>query len=438
MSQDRLNANLTAPLAGEASKHSGSGPVDAVLPDRPAPHPASHVRHICDRLRAGMERQDLDALIAYSAENVYYTSGQPSFWAYQSSEPGMPVASVLREPGNGRILVCDVFEQMAVTAYEDLTILSTPSWVDIQNPLNYQGVKLTTERPTTVSKEKALILLTDELKGRLSSGARIGVDDRSCTHGAWEALAAALPGHTLVPASQVFSEARAVKSEWEIAQLMVADDITQNAISSTTELIRPGATESQLIRHFTRESLADPRCTDVRFALVPCGNNFTLSLWPVRTAELRDGHLVKFDCGAEVNGYGVDIARTFAVGHVPGKVAEIYNALHSGYETLIAGARPGRALADLFEEAMEAVRQNGLPGYSRGHLGHGVGLERMVEEWPFLGSSAEVAFEAGMVFSFEVPYYGYGVGAMNIEDTVVIRESGAESLTTLPTELVVL
>jgi Xaa-Pro aminopeptidase len=417
--------------------HRSSGSADAVLPDRQVPLPSTHVQHVCERLRKGMDQHGLDALIAFSAENIYYSSGQPSFWAYQSSESGMPLATVLREPDLGRILVCDVFESMAVTSYDDLTILAVPSWVDIQNPLNYEGVQLTTERPSTASKVKALHLLTEEVKSRLGSGARVGVDERSCNRDAWEALAEALTDMTLVPASQIFSEARAVKSEWEIEQLTIANEITENAISSTVELLRTSVSESEIIRHLRRAFLADPRCTDVRFALAPCGKNFTMTLWPVRHTELKDGDVMKFDCGAEVNGYGVDISRSFAIGHAPRHVGGIYDALHSGYEALISGAVPGRPLADLFNEAMDVVRRSGLPNYSRGHLGHGVGLEKMVEEWPFVGGSATTTLEVGMVLSLEVPYYGYGVGALNIEDTIVIRESGPQNLTTLSADLIV-
>ena len=146
---------------------------------------------------------------------------------------------------------------------------------------------------------------------------------------------------------------------------------------------------------------------------------------------------MKFDCGAEVNGYGVDIARSFAIGHVPQHVGGIYDALHAGYEAMIVGAVPGRPLADLFNEVVDVVRRSGLPEYSRGHVGHGVGLEKMVEEWPFVAGAATTTFEEGMVFSLEVPYYGYGVGALNIEDTVVIRESGPHSLTALSSDLIV-
>jgi Xaa-Pro aminopeptidase len=40
--------------------------------------------------------------------------------------------------------------------------------------------------------------------------------------------------------------------------------------------------------------------------------------------------------------------------------------------------------------------------------------------------------EAGMVFEVETPYYEIGFAGLQIEDTVVVREQGAEVLTRLP------
>jgi Xaa-Pro dipeptidase len=40
-----------------------------------------------------------------------------------------------------------------------------------------------------------------------------------------------------------------------------------------------------------------------------------------------------------------------------------------------------------------------------------------------------------MVFSLETPYYGYGVGGVNIEDMIVVGDDGCDVLCDLPKEL---
>ena len=82
------------------------------------------------------------------------------------------------------------------------------------------------------------------------------------------------------------------------------------------------------------------------------------------------------------------------------------------------------------------MRRNGLPHYNRGHLGHGVGLSLAIEESPLISPNETHLLEPGMVLSLQMPYYGYGVGAISIEDMILITDDGHEVLSTLSRELV--
>ena len=81
------------------------------------------------------------------------------------------------------------------------------------------------------------------------------------------------------------------------------------------------------------------------------------------------------------------------------------------------------------------MRSHGLPNYSRGHFGHSIGMDDQTEEPPFIGPNDSV-LEPGMVMCLELPYYPADVGGFNIEDMILVTESGHEVLTTLPRDLV--
>jgi Xaa-Pro aminopeptidase len=71
-----------------------------------------------------------------------------------------------------------------------------------------------------------------------------------------------------------------------------------------------------------------------------------------------------------------------------------------------------------------------------GHgLGHGVGL--LVHEAPALRPESDDVLEPGHVFSVEPGIYLPGVAGVRIEDLVVLREDGAERLTTVQKDLIV-
>ena len=67
------------------------------------------------------------------------------------------------------------------------------------------------------------------------------------------------------------------------------------------------------------------------------------------------------------------------------------------------------------------------------NLGHGVGLE--VHEAPVLSPDSKDLLDVGNVVTVEPGVYLPGYGGVRVEDTVLIREDGAEKLTLTPYNL---
>ena len=92
-------------------------------------------------------------------------------------------------------------------------------------------------------------------------------------------------------------------------------------------------------------------------------------------------------------------------------------------------------LREVFSAAVGHVRANGYPRYSRGHVGHSVGIDTFHEEPPYISGETAAVAEEGMVLAVEVPSYTPDVGAIMIEDMVVVQKDGVRSLHTLPRSL---
>jgi Xaa-Pro aminopeptidase len=137
--------------------------------------------------------------------------------------------------------------------------------------------------------------------------------------------------------------------------------------------------------------------------------------------------MVRFDLGCVLDGYRSDISRTAVLGPPDAKLARYYAAVLAGERAAIAAMKPGVPASHIFDVAVRVTRESGLGHYERHHVGHGIGLE--VYDPPTINAAASVPLEAGMVFCVETPYYEHGWGGVQVEDTVVITETGARMLT---------
>ena len=148
------------------------------------------------------------------------------------------------------------------------------------------------------------------------------------------------------------------------------------------------------------------------------------------------GALVKADVGCVIGGYSSDSARSYSFGPADPVACAIYDVLREAFETGIATIRPGVALRDVYALTSAVMHRAGFTGYSRGHFGHSVGASVGMEEWPFISVDSAVIIEPGMVLAFETPFYANGIGSLMIEDQLLVTETGAEVMNTLPRELV--
>jgi len=60
-------------------------------------------------------------------------------------------------------------------------------------------------------------------------------------------------------------------------------------------------------------------------------------------------------------------------------------------------------------------------------VGHGIGLN--VYDPPILRAGNDTELLPGMVLNVEPPYYEVGFGGLQVEDLIVITETGAEMVT---------
>jgi Xaa-Pro dipeptidase len=104
--------------------------------------------------------------------------------------------------------------------------------------------------------------------------------------------------------------------------------------------------------------------------------------------------------------------------------------------TLRAAARPGVPCANVDKAARSVIEKAGYGVYFTHRTGHGIGMES--HEEPYMRGDNMQVLEPGMTFTVEPGIYLPNRNGVRIEDNMLITENGAESLSDMEREIVVL
>jgi Xaa-Pro aminopeptidase len=393
-----------------------------------------HRAEIERRMTAFVERNRLSALAAAGPENVYFVSGYPSRALYRYPLAGRAMAAFV--PGGSPQSTCILsdFEAPSVPDTLAIGVASFATWMDIDDPLGLIKQPRVKDRPSEFQMSSAFATLNEVLRaGGVTSG-RVGIDAALISVAGWNSLHKANPAIEFVDLSKEMFELRLIKTRWEIDCLRLAAQTAERGLATTAENIRIGSTESDLVRTFRQAIDSDPVCDRPGHAQVLVGPTFAPTHLP-QSIPAKAGAVIELDVGTQVLGYTSDIARTFVLGEPPEMLKRIYGALRAGHDHLLDNARPGVPMREVYEGATAKVLKSGIENYSRGHLGHSIGLDIRVEEPPVVGPMEERVIEPNMVLCLETPYYAHGIGGVSIEDMVLITETGIENLITLSRDI---
>ena len=244
-------------------------------------------------------------------------------------------------------------------------------------------------------------------------------------------------GCQLDSATSVFVESRRIKLPSELAMMDEAMVHVESAVRTMIDELHVGRTEIEVWSHFHRDFIASGG-EYISTRLVQAGAKTFPYFQEAGENRIADGDLFCIDTDAiGFGGYGVDFSRTYHVG-AAGPTSEQSLLYELAYEQLqhnVALVAPGVDYGDFASRAWAVPDRYRAFGYSS--LAHGLG---MCGEFPYVPSAqragAEVlsgSFEPNMVICVESyigdPDLGQGV---KLEDQLVVTESGARSMSTLP------
>ncbi|MFJ7726465.1 M24 family metallopeptidase [Neobacillus sp. NPDC097160] len=313
---------------------------------------------------------------------------------------------------------------------------------------------------------KDMLSILSDLNVLPQKGSHIGVQKDVLPTNIGFSLQKNLRDYTIVNVSKLIMQQRLVKDFTEIESIRKSIELWKEGHKAILRTLETGMTEYELaanMEYAVRKNGGDgvvwfrrwdgclpgggivtsgPNAWEVSgHAMTVTGIGMSESLpWGASKRKIQTGDLVVVDYGICREGYHADMARTYCLGKPSVKQLDLWNRLVELHLSVIDKIRPGVTGEELYLFAEQLAKNEGLlenfmgVGNSRGkYIGHSIGLE--IDEDPVLGLGFTQPLPDGAVITIEPKFMVPGLGAVMIEDDILITKTSYEILSTIDREL---
>ena len=309
------------------------------------------------------------------------------------------------------------------------------------------------ESPFAVTPIKGFGDVAGHLLGRLPRGARLGITLDTMPAAEYLGWQKRLDGVELVDFTGGLQGIKGVKDSWELEALLRSGELAARVYAGIPDMLEPGMTEAQaagevvgkLIANGSADALRsrhagmDPFNTQLcsgpqgtwPSSVDACFSGLGLSpAFPFGAGlkPIRENEPVVVDIGVSLDGYLVDLTRTYCLGAAPDELVAAHRCLEEVEAALCRELKPGAVSGELFDLAVGVAEKM---GFAKGFLGlkdqrlkfagHGVGLELGAPPYILKGSREKV--RAAEVYALELKVV-LDIGPVGLENTVLVNGDG--------------
>ena len=366
------------------------------------------------RIQCLQKEQNVDACLISSFVNIYYLTGKIFDGYIYLPNEGEPIYFV-RKP----------------VALEDERAIHIYKPEDISSLLKDKNVDL----PKT-----------------------IGLEADQLTHNEYLRLEAVFNPEKVVNATAILRWSRMLKTPWEIDQFRYSAERHNDVYGKISSLFKPGMTDlefqyeiERIIRQhgsigvfrafgsnmdifmgslLTGDNAETPSPCD--FALGGGGCHACLPIG-ANGSSIKKGQSVMVDMAGNFTAYITDMTRVFSYGTLPDIAYQAHQVSIDMHQWLMEVGKSGISCSSIYSQSLEMAKNAGLSNFFMGtkqqakFVGHGVGIE--INELPVLTGRSKDLLQTGMVFAYEPKFVLPGIGAVGVENTYLVTETGLEKLT---------
>lgn len=356
------------------------------------------------KVRKLMEEKGLDFYVCFDPVNIYYLTNF-AFYVHER-----PFILVIPKQGTPKMLIPKLekghFELRARCELEFVVYYEFPS----RSGENWY----------------------DYYKKIIPKTAKVGIESAMPM-----GIANETPGEITV--TDIVEDIRLIKSDYEIGRTVHACKVVNKGHKAVLKMCKPKtllfAVYKEASNAMTSAIIKDVpdanfKVTETMGIVWPPSISHDPHLVPKIFDEITEGGPHVSIVQAQVDGYGVEIERTFFIGHMPEKAIKPFRTMLKAREIAYSMLKPGKIMSEIDIEVRKFIKEQGYGNNILHRTGHGLGITG--HEAPYIAEGYDHPLEAGMLVSVEPGIYIPGIGGFRHSDTVLITEDGYEKLTKAP------
>jgi Xaa-Pro dipeptidase len=367
-----------------------------------------------DAARQKMAARDVDGLLMFQQESMYYLTGYDTFGFcfFQCLYLGVDgkLALLTRAP--------DLRQARHTSIIEDIRI-----WTD--------------EAGAEPARQ-----LRDMLESVGTRGKRLGIETNAygLTHRNGKAVEAALAGFCeLSPADHLIDELRVVKSPAELAYVRKAGALGDAALAAAIRKTKAGADEGDILAAQQGAIFAGGGDYPGNEFIIGSGRDALLCRYKSGRRKLSKRDQLTLEFAGVYRHYHAAFMRTLIIGKPTRHHIAMDEACRAALAEVEAAMKPGRTAGDVFDAHARVMDAHGMKAHRLNACGYAMGA-KFTPSWmdyPMLFHGNDVELRPGMAFFVHMILMNSQAGAAYcLGRTSIIGDKGAAPVSRHPLEMI--
>ena len=368
-----------------------------------------------ERATTAMQKKELDGLLMFKQESMYYLTGYDSF--------GFSMFQCLYMDSDGNTTLLTRLPDLRQAKYTS-DISDIRLWHDIEGVNPGESLR-------------------DMLLDKGCRGKKLGIEFRSygLTAHNWLLVQKALDGFCKISdASDLVDRLRAIKSPQEVKYARRAAELADDALDEAIRLARPGVSEGTILAAMQGAVFEGGGDYAGNEFIIGSGPAALLVRYVTGRRTLDDNDQLTLEFAGAYRRYHAAMMRTLIVGNPHPRHVEMHqvcvNALHACMEVV----KPDNTMGQVYDAHARVMDEAGYREHRMKACGYGMGAvyNPLWVDPPMFHEGNPVVIKPNNIFFLHMILANSEAGqAMTLGQTVLVTESGCESLSRSGLELVV-